>query len=335
MSLLLHTPVCEVLGIRHPVMQAGMACAANGRLAAAVAEAGGLGTIGSNPGWVSADEQIDAVRHEVRLARSLTDKPISLNIPIVYKRADELLEIAREERVPVVSLTAGNPDKLIPRAHEYGLKVISVVGSLSQALRVEASGVDVIVVEGTEAGGLNHPDGISILALLPKITAAVRTPIAAAGGFADGRGLAAGLCLGAQAVQLGTRFLASEECHVHDAYKRLIVEAGPTGTFLVWKGKHFPTRALRTPYAEKIQQLEQSGTSKEEVAALIVEASEHATQMLGDLEAGTFTAGMSSYLVDDVLPAGEIVRRVVEEAVAVLGQTSSYVVDSETPVAVR
>jgi enoyl-[acyl-carrier protein] reductase II len=335
MCSLLKTPVCDALGIRHPVLQAGMACAANGRLAAAVAEAGGLGTIGSNPGWVPPEDQIETVRREVRLARSLTDGPISLNIPIVYRRADELLEIARDEQLQAVSLTAGNPDRLIPRAREYGLKVISVVGSLAQAQRVEAAGVDVIVVEGTEAGGLNHPDGVSILALLPKVAAAVRAPIAAAGGFADGRGLAAALCLGAHAVQLGTRFLASEECHVHETYKRLIVEAGPTGTSLVWKGRHFPTRALRTPYAEHLHKLEQRGADADVIAAFLAGESEQATQMRGDLDAGTLTAGTSSYLIEEVLPAGEIVREVVREAITVLGRCSAYVVESKAPDAAR
>jgi len=318
MSSRLTTPVCSALGVQHPVLQAGMACAANGRLAAAVSQAGGLGTIGSNPGWVAPSEAMEAVRREVRLARSLTDKPISLNIPIVYRQADALLEIAREERLEAVSLTAGKPDDLIARAHEYELKVISVVGSLDQATRAEAAGADVIVVEGTEAGGLNHPDTVPILTLLPKVAAVVNVPLAAAGGFADGRGLAAALCLGAHAVQLGTRFLASEECHVHDRYKRLIVDAGATGTFLVWTGQRFPTRALGTPYAEALRAMRERGAPVEEVTAFLTTSDQRAAQMDGDLTAGPLTAGTSSYLIEDVLPAAQIVHDIVQEAARVL-----------------
>src|SRR3954452_1448025 len=192
-GLVLRTPVCDVLGIQYPVLQAGMAVAGNGRLAAAVAEAGGLGTIGSNPGGGAKDEQMAPVRRELRFARSLTDGVLSVNIPMVYGRGEELLEIACEEGAQAVSVTAGSPTMLARRAHERDLVVLGVVGSVVQAEKAQVAGVDVLVVEGTEAGGLNHPDGISVLALLPKISDAVSTPLVAAGGFADGRGLAAAL----------------------------------------------------------------------------------------------------------------------------------------------
>ena len=205
-GLVLSTPVCDVLGIHYPVLQAGMSVAGNGRLAAAVADAGGLGTIGSNPGGAAKDDQMAAVRQELRLARSITDGVISVNIPMVYGRGEELLEIAREEGAQAVSVTAGSPTTLAHSAHEYGLIVLGVVGSVAQAQKAQDAGVDVLVVEGTEAGGLNHPDCISVLPLLPKISDAVSTPLVAAGGFADGRGLAAALMLGASAVQMGTRF---------------------------------------------------------------------------------------------------------------------------------
>ena len=317
-DVVLRTPVCDVLGIRYPVLQAGMAVAGNGRLAAAVADAGGLGTIGSIPGGVPRDQQMDAVRREMRLARSLTDGVISVNIPMAYGLGEQLLEIAIEEGAQAVSVTAGSPTSLAPRAHEHGLMVLGVVGSLVQARKALDSGVDVLVVEGTEAGGLNHPDCLSILALLPKIANEVSLPLAAAGGFADGRGLAAALMLGAHAVQMGTRFLASDECHIHTNSKQAIVDAGPDGTFLLWEGRRYPSRALGTPYTKHLL-----GQERAEIPAEQRVRSADA-QMDGNLEAGMLTVGMSSYLIDDVRPAGEIVRAVVREAVQMLGAGAAY-----------
>lgn len=317
-DMVLRTQVCDVLGIRYPVLQAGMAVAGNGVLAAAVAEAGGLGTIGSIPGGVPRDQQMDAVRRETRLARSLTDGVISVNIPMAYGLGDELLEIAIEEGAQAVSVTAGSPTRLAPRAHDHDLLVLGVVGSLAQARKAQDSGVDIIVVEGTEAGGLNHPDCLSILALLPKIAREVSLPLVAAGGFADGRGLAAALMLGAHGVQMGTRFLASDECHIHPNSKRAIVDAGPDGTFLLWEGRHYPSRALNTPYAKRLLEQERSQVAVER-RSLTVDA-----QMDGNLEAGMLSAGMSSYLIDDIRPAGDIVRSVVAEAVQLLGKAVDY-----------
>jgi len=314
----LRTPVCDVLGIRYPVLQAGMAVAGNGRLAAAVADAGGLGTIGSMPGGGPRDQQMDAVRRETRLARSLTDGMLSVNIPMAYGLGDQLLEIAIEEGAEAVSVTAGSPTRLAPRAHQQGLKVLGVVGSLAQARKALDSGVDVLVVEGTEAGGLNHPDCLSILALLPKIANEVSLPLVAAGGFADGRGLAAALMLGAHGVQMGTRFLASDECHIHANSKQAIVDAGPDGTFLLWEGRHYPSRALSTPYTRHLLEQERADVPADQR----VRSAD--AQMDGNLEAGMLTVGMSSYLVDDVRPAGEIVRAVVREAVQILGVAATY-----------
>jgi enoyl-[acyl-carrier protein] reductase II len=317
--LVLSTPVCEVLGIHYPVLQAGMSVAGNGRLAAAVADAGGLGTIGSNQGGAAKDDQMAAVRQELRLARSITDGVISVNIPMVYGRGEELLEIAREEGAQAVSVTAGSPTTLAHSAHEYGLIVLGVVGSVAQAQKAQDAGVDVLVVEGTEAGGLNHPDCISVLPLLPKISDAVSTPLVAAGGFADGRGLAAALMLGASAVQMGTRFLATDECHIHQNSKQAIVDAGADGTFLLWGGRHFPRRTLNTPYAKTMLEAERS-----QVATGKLHPGGDA-QMDGDLEAGVLTVGMSSYLIDDIQPAGEIVRSVVRQAITTLGEATRYV----------
>lgn len=322
----LTTPLCRILGIRYPVLQAGMMIAANGRLAAAVSNAGGLGTIGSYPGGGPESGQLDAVRREIRLAKSLTDQPFSQNIPIALGHSAELLEVAHEEGVPIVSLTAGNPTELAARAHGYGMTVIGVVGAAAQAQRAEASGADIVVVEGTEAGGLNHPDGISILTLLPKIARTATKPLVAAGGFADGRGLAAALCLGASGVQMGTRFLASEECHVHDAYKQAIVDAGSTGTVLLGANRRRHSRSLRTPFTAKLWEMEHSNATDDDIQAFTASGEpEHTPQMLGLLENGSAPAGMSSYLVEDVLPAGEIVRTVVRDAIEVLRQMAGYV----------
>lgn len=314
----LRTPVCDVLGIRYPVLQAGMAVAGNGRLAAAVAEAGGLGTIGSMPGGGPREQHMDAVRRETRLARSLTDGVLSVNIPMAYGLGDQLLEIAIEEGAEAVSVTAGSPTRLAPRAHQQGLKVLGVVGSLAQARKALDSGVDVLVVEGTEAGGLNHPDCLSILALLPKIANEVTLPLVAAGGFADGRGLAAALMLGAHGVQMGTRFLASDECHIHADSKQAIVDAGPDGTFLLWEGRHYPSRALSTPYTRQLLEQERADVPADQR----VRSAD--AQMDGNLEAGMLTVGTSSYLIDDIRPAGDIVRTVVREAVQLLGAAAMY-----------
>ncbi len=313
---MIKSKICEILGIRYPVFQGGMAWIADGRLAAAVSEGGGLGIIaaGNAPG--------EYVREQLRIAKSMTSKPIGVNIMLMSPFADEVAEVVVEEKADVVTTGAGNPGKYIESWKEAGIKVIPVVASVAMAKRLTRMGVTALIAEGGESGG--HVGELTTMVLVPQICDATDLPVIAAGGIADGRGVAAALMLGACGVQMGTRFLSAEECTIHPSYKEKIIKATDLCTMVTGKRLGHPVRSLRTPFARDYSKAEYGGMPDEELEALGTGALRLAVQE-GDNEKGCFLAGQIAAMVKKEQPAAEIVREVMEEAEPILRRAASWV----------
>lgn len=313
---MIKSEICEILGIRYPVFQGGMAWIADGRLAAAVSEGGGLGIIaaGNAPG--------EYVREQLRIAKSMTSKPIGVNIMLMSPFADEVAGVVVEEKADVVTTGAGNPGKYIESWKEAGIKVIPVVASVAMAKRLTRMGVTALIAEGGESGG--HVGELTTMVLVPQICDATDLPVIAAGGIADGRGVAAALMLGACGVQMGTRFLSAEECTIHPSYKEKILKATDLCTMVTGKRLGHPVRSLRTPFARDYSKAEYGGMPDEELEALGAGALRLAVQE-GDNEKGCFLAGQIAAMVKKEQPAAEIVREVIEEAEPILRRASSWV----------
>ena len=305
-----------MLGIRYPVFQGGMAWVADGKLAAAVSEGGGLGIIGAG------NAPADFVRQEIRTARSLTDKPFGVNVMLLSPFADEVAEMIAEEKVAVVTTGAGNPSKYMKMWQDAGSKVIPVVASASMAKLMQRIGASAVIAEGGESGG--HVGELTTMVLVPLVCSAVDIPVIAAGGIADGRGMAAAYMLGACGVQMGTRFLSAEECNIHPAYKEKIIKAGDLATMVTGKRLGHPVRSLRTAFARNYMKEEYGGVSDEELEALGTGALRLAVQE-GDSEKGCFLAGQIASMVNQIQPAADIVREVTEEAEEVLKGASKWV----------
>lgn len=300
------TRVSERLGIRYPVLQAGMIWASGYKLAVACAEADILGTIGS------AGMKPDLLRSQIQKARALTKKRLSVNIPLLRRDAAELLEIALEEGIGVISSSAGNPALLAPRIKASGAIWIHVVPSVKHGRKAQDAGADIVVGEGFEAGGHNGVDEITTLALIPQLVDALTVPVVAAGGIADGRGFLAALALGAEGISVGTRFAATPESSAHLAYKESIVAAPDSATVLFAK-RIAPVRAIKNPWVERVRAAETGGASREDLE--VVYGSHHSRRGIleGDVEEGELEAGQSSGLIREILPAAEVVRRFVTE----------------------
>lgn len=313
---MIKSEICEILGIRYPVFQGGMAWIADGRLAAAVSEGGGLGIIaaGNAPG--------EYVREQLRIAKSMTSKPIGVNIMLMSPFADEVAKVVVEEKADVVTTGAGNPGKYIESWKEAGIKVIPVVASVAMAKRLTRMGVTALIAEGGESGG--HVGELTTMVLVPQICDATDLPVIAAGGIADGRGVAAALMLGACGVQMGTRFLSAEECSIHPSYKEKILKATDLCTMVTGKRLGHPVRSLRTPFARDYSKAEYGGMPDEELEALGTGALRLAVQE-GDNEKGCFLAGQIAAMVKKEQPAAEIVREVMEEAEPILRRAASWV----------
>ena len=313
---MIKSTICEMLGISYPVFQGGMAWIADGKLAAAVSEGGGLGIIaaGNAPG--------DYVRGQIKAARELTDKPFGVNIMLMSPYADEVAAIAAEEKVAVVTTGAGNPSKYMQSWKEAGIKVIPVVASVAMAKLMTRVGASALIAEGGESGG--HVGELTTMVLVPQICDATTLPVIAAGGIADGRGLAASFMLGACAVQMGTRFLSAEECTIHPIYREKILKATDLCTMVTGKRLGHPVRSLRTQFSRNYSKAEYGGASDEELDALATGALRLAVKE-GDTEKGCFLAGQIAAMVNKVQPAAEIIREVVEQAEPILKGASSWV----------
>jgi enoyl-[acyl-carrier protein] reductase II len=308
---MIRTILCELLDIEHPIIQGGMAWISTAELVAAVSAGGGLGILGGG------NAPPDYVRAQVRKTKARTDKPFGVNIPIFSPHVDEIVQICIEEQVPVVATGAGSPGPWMARLKEAGIKIMPVVASVALAKRLERMGADVLVAEGTESGG--HIGDMATLPLIPQIMDAVSVPVVAAGGIADGRGLAAALALGAVGAQMGTRFICAEECIAHPNYKQKIVRAGDRATITTGHSLGHPVRALRNPMTRKFKTMEKEGISEEQLIELGTGKLRLAVEK-GDMTWGSIMAGQISGLIHDVLPAAEIIRRMVTEAEEILSR---------------
>ena len=304
------TRVTELLGIEAPVVQGAMACIADASLAGAVSEAGGLGIIacGGAP--------LDWVEEQVRIARSMTDKPIGANVMLMDPNAAQTAELLAKLRVDVITTGAGSPANYMQLWKDAGIKVVPVVASSALAARMERLGADAVVAEGTEAGG--HIGELTTMALIPAVCDAVSIPVIAAGGIADGRGMAAAFALGAEGVQAGTRFLTVDECTISDAYKERVIAAKDADTIVTGRGSGHPVRCLKNKFARTVRKLEGDvAANGDELEAMYVGSLRRAVE--GDVDNGTMMAGQSAVLVHERATAAEAIARMIEEAEALGG----------------
>jgi enoyl-[acyl-carrier protein] reductase II len=312
----LKTELCDLLEIDKPVIQGGMAWVATGELAAAVSSAGGLGIIGAG------NAPADVIEKEIDKLRDLTDKPFGLNIMLLSPFADDIIELAIEKKVPVITTGAGNPGKHVKRFQEVGSKVIPVVPSVALARRMERLKVDAVIVEGTEAGG--HIGELTTMALVPQVVNAVDIPVIAAGGVADGRGLAAVLALGAKGVQIGTRFVCSEECTASEEFKKAIVGARDRDAVVTGRSTGHPVRNLKNKLTKEIDRMEKEGATPEEVEELGSGKLRDAV-IDGDVDQGSVMAGQISGMISEIKSVKEIVDEIIEEAEATIKNSYSLV----------
>lgn len=313
---MLKSVLCDLLGIRYPVLQGGMAWIADGRLAAAVSNGGGLGIIAAG------NAPAGYVAEQIRIARTLTDKPFGVNIMLLSPCADEVAQAAADARVRVVTTGAGNPSKYMALWKEAGIRVIPVVASVAMAKLMTRLGASAVIAEGGESGG--HVGELTTMALVPQICDATSLPVIAAGGIADGRGMAAAMMLGACGVQMGTRFLCAQECTIHPNYREKILKANDLCTMVTGKRLGHPVRSLRTPFARRYWQAEYGGMPDEALEALATGALRLAVQE-GDLENGCFLSGQIAAMVSRVEPAADIVRDVAEGAEEILGRATQWI----------
>ncbi|MBQ7999840.1 MAG: enoyl-[Ruminococcus sp.] len=313
---MIKSEICEILGIEYPVFQGGMAWIADGKLAAAVSDGGGLGIIAAG------NAPADYVREQIRIAKAITKKPIGVNIMLMSPFADEVAEVVIEEKVQVVTTGAGNPSKYMKAWKEADIKVIPVVASVAMAKLMTRLGATALIAEGGESGG--HVGELTTIVLVPQICDATNLPVIAAGGIADGRGVAAAFILGAQGVQLGTRFLCAEECSIHPTYKEKILKATDLCTMVTGKRLGHPVRSLRTQFARDYSKAEYGGMPDEELENLAVGALRLAVQE-GNLEKGCFLSGQCAAMVKKEQPAAEIVKEIMEEAEPILRGADKWV----------
>lgn len=304
--------ITQLFNIQYPIFQGAMAQIARYPLAAAVSQAGGLGIIAS--GGMSAE----TLRHEIRELRKITDRPFAVNLMLMMENIPELVQVIIDEQVPIVTTGAGTPKHVMPYLKESGIKVVPVVASVKHALKMAELGVDAIIAEGTEAGG--HIGNTTTMALIPQIVDIVKIPVIAAGGIADGRGMAAAYTLGAQGVQLGTVFLASEECPIAQGYKEAILKAIDTDTVVTGTRAGAPVRCLRNQMTEKFIDLENKDASRDELESLTLGSLAKAVKD-GDLENGSLMAGQIAGMIREIKPVHTIIEDIYQEAKAVLNRT--------------
>lgn len=315
---MIKSPICQLLSIEYPIFQGGMAWIADGRLAAAVSNGGGLGIISAmNAGS-------DYLREQIALARSLTDKPFGVNIMLQSPHAEEVAKVVVEEKVSVVTTGAGSPAKFMDMWHEAGIKVIPVIASVAMAKKMERCGAAAVVAEGQESGG--HIGELTTMALVPQVVDAVDIPVIAAGGIADGRGVAASFMLGAVGVQLGTRFLVASECGVHQNYKDAVLKATDIST--VTTGRRFggnTCRSIKNTFTRNFVKEEYSPEATPESVADLGVGALRLAAVEGDAKNGCLLAGQISGMVTKEQPAAEIIKEIFDEAETLLGGAEKWV----------
>ncbi len=297
--------VCEILNIKYPIIQGGMAWVATAELAAAVSNAGGLGIIaaGNAPSSV--------VKEEIRKIKNMTDKPYGVNVMLISPFVEDVMEVIYEEKVPVITTGAGNPAKYIEKLKSIGTKIIPVVPSVALAKRMEKYDVDALIAEGTEAGG--HIGELTTMVLVPQIVDSVSIPVIAAGGVGDARGMVASFALGAEGVQIGTRFVCSDECVVHENYKNAIIKAKDRDAIVGGRSTGHPVRALKNKLMKEMKALEKEGAPVEEIDKRGVGALKNAV-VDGDIEGGSVMAGQIAGMIKDVKCCKAIIEDIMEDA---------------------
>lgn len=308
------TRLCELLGIEYPIIQGGMAWVATAELAAAVSNGGGIGIIaaGGAPGEV--------VREQIKKARELTDKPFGVNVMLMSPFADEVMQVVIEEKPEVVITGAGNPSKYMAALKEAGIKVMPVIASVAMAKKMEKDGADAVIAEGTEAGG--HIGELTTMVLVPQIVDAVEIPVVAAGGIADSRGAVAAFALGADGIQVGTRFICAEECIAHENYKQAVIKAKDRDAVVTGRTTGAPVRALKNKLTREYDRLEKSGASFEEIEQLGVGGLRRAFQE-GDTQMGSLMAGQSAAMVTKIEPAADIIKSYFDGTEAVIEEINN------------
>lgn len=312
---MISSKICDLIGIKYPIFQGGMAWISDAKLASAVSEAGGLGIISAM------NANAEYVREEIRACKKLTSKPFGVNIMLQSPFADEVAKVVVEEGVAVVTTGAGSPSKYMKEWLDAGIKVVPVVASAAFAVLMERVGASAVVAEGCESGG--HIGELNTMALVPQVCDAVKIPVLAAGGIGDGRGLAAALMLGAEGVQCGTCFLVADECKVCQTYKEKIISASDTGTIVTGKRFGHPVRSLKTPFSKKFADMEKDVNIPDEEILEFGAGSLKKAVVDGDLKGGSFMAGQIAGLVKEQRPAQAIVESMVNEAEALLSKASN------------
>ena len=310
----MRSSICELLQIKYPLIQGGMIWCSGWELASAVSNAGGLGVIGSGSMYP------EILREQIRKCKAATDKPFAVNVPLLYPDLDAHIGIIIEEKVPIVITSAGNPATYTPLFKENGLKVMHVIANVKFAQKAESAGVDAVVAEGFEAGGHNGREETTTLCLVPLIKASVKIPVIAAGGISGGAAMAAVLCLGADGVQMGSRFAATLESSAHEGFKQEIVKAGDGATALTLK-EITPVRLLKNSFYSQVQQAYERGADKEALSSLLGRGRAKKGMFEGDLDEGELEIGQVSAQINEIVSAKEVVEQTIKECVAVLQNT--------------
>lgn len=311
-----NSKLCRIFNIKYPILQGGMAWVATAELAAAVSNAGGLGVIGAG------HMPPDALRKEIQKAKTLTTNTFGVNIMLMSPFVKEVMQVVIDERVPVITTGAGNPGEYIPALKEIGSKVIPVVASVALAKRLERVGVDAVIAEGMESGG--HVGEVTTMALVPQVVDAVNIPVIAAGGIADARGIMASLALGAQGVQIGTRFVASQECMVHPNYKQAVLRSKERSTVLTGISTGHPVRVIANKLTREYAELEKQGVSPETLEKLGAGKLRAAAQD-GDMEYGSVMIGQIAGMVNEVKSVNDIIQDMIREIPQVMASLTSIV----------
>lgn len=305
------TRLCRLLGIEYPIIQGGMTWIANAELAAAVSNAGGLGLISPNAGMDSRGDQVKNLKQQLAIAQGLTSKPFGVNLPISDNaQIEDLVATVINERVKVAVMAAGNPALYTGRLKEAGVTVLHVVAAVRQAQNAEKRGVDAVIAEGYEAGGHNGRDELTTFTLVPQVADAVSIPVVAAGGIADARGVVAAFALGADGVQMGTRFVATKECIAHQNFKEAIVKANDVDTVITAR-KLGPTRVLKNEVANKLLEMEAAGASVEELLTFIGSGRTRDGQVEGDLVKGQAYCGSVAGMIKEIKSVAEVIKDIV------------------------
>ncbi|MFC2003296.1 NAD(P)H-dependent flavin oxidoreductase [Chloroflexota bacterium] len=315
----METKLCHLLDIEYPIIQGGMSLIANAELAAAVSNAGGLGLISPNAGMAPEGDVVKNLRHQIRKAHQLTSNPFGVNLPLTAVMINELIEAAIKEKATVVVTSIGNPAIYTSYLKESGVKVFHVVASVSHARKAEECGVDAVIAEGYESGGHGGFDELPTFVLVPQVVDAVSVPVVAAGGIADARGFIAALALGAEGVQMGTRFFASTECIAHQEAKEAIVTASDTDTVITLR-KFGPGRVLKNEVTAKLVEMESSDASISELQAFLGTNRARKGEIEGDLDNGEVFCGAIAGMIREIVSAKEIVLSIIENSAEVVNR---------------